>query len=237
MIDRNKRAIFFDFDKTIGFINSHYGIYAKAAQEYGIRISEEQLQKKSLDDAWNNWMTEQGVDHSQYSQNEITYSKIRQKIAAHRLYEAGVESSEEKINLITKRIVDMEYDSKNYQLYSDTVECLDFLKNKGFQLLIVSNHVWQLPKIIFDLKIDLYFSHIVTSARIGFRKPHPKIFTHAIKLSGEIPSNIVFIGDSYSNDAVGSEKVGLNPILIDRENKINPITTPIPIIYSLDELR
>ena len=237
MIDHSKRAIFLDFDKTIGFIKSHYGIYAKAALEYGIEISEEKLQEKPLNNAWSSWMTEQGVDHSQHSQNEIEYSKLRQTIAAHRLYEAGIESSDKKINLITKRIVAMEYDSNNYQLYPDTIECLEFLRNEGFQLLIVSNHVWQLPKIISDLKIGIYFTHIITSARVGFRKPHPKIFTHAIELSGEIPSNIVFIGDSYSNDIIGAKQLGLSPILIDRENKANQTNTPIPVIHSLHELR
>ena len=131
----------------------------------------------------------------------------------------------------------MEYDSNNYQLYPDTIECLEFLRNEGFQLLIVSNHVWQLPKIISDLKIGIYFTHIITSARVGFRKPHPKIFTHAIELSGEIPSNIVFIGDSYSNDIIGAKQLGLSPILIDRENKANQTNTPIPVIHSLHELR
>ena len=115
----------------------------------------------------------------------------------------------------------MEYDSNNYQLYSDTTRCLEFLKKEGFQLLLVSNHVWQLPKIISDLRIDSYFTHIITSARVGFRKPHPQIFTHAVELSGETPSDIAFIGDSYSNDVMGSKQVGLSPILIDRENKVN----------------
>ena len=237
MMYRNKHAIFFDFDKTIGFINSHYGIYTKAALEFGIEVSEKRLHEKPLNNAWNNWMTKQGVDHSQHSNSEIEYSKIRQAIAAHRLHEAGVESSDEKLNLITRRIVEMEYDSNNYQLYSDTTRCLEFLKKEGFQLLLVSNHVWQLPKIISDLKIDSYFTHIITSARVGFRKPHPQIFTHAVELSGETPSDIAFIGDSYSNDVMGSKQVGLSPILIDRENKVNRTNTLIPVIYSLDELR
>ena len=99
---RNKHAIFFDFDKTIGFINSHYGIYAKAALEFGIEVSEKRLHEKPLNNAWNNWMTKQGVDHSQHSNSEIEYSKIRQAIAAHRLHEAGLESSDAILNLITK---------------------------------------------------------------------------------------------------------------------------------------
>tara|TARA_B100000029_G_scaffold440962_1_gene458445 strand:+ start:20972 stop:21685 length:714 start_codon:yes stop_codon:yes gene_type:complete len=237
MIDHNKKAIFFDFDKTLGFIKSHYGIYIKAAQEFGLEISEEKLKAKPLLNAWSNWMTEQGIDHSQHSNNEYAYSKIRQKIATHRLREAGLDTSEQKLNLITKRIVEMEYDPNNYQLYSDTIRCLDYLQSKGFQLLIVSNHIWRLPEIISALKIDSYFSHIITSARIGFRKPHPKIFTHAIELSGEIPVNIIFIGDSYTNDVIGPQQLGLSSILIDREKKRNHANVPTTIIHSLDELR
>ena len=58
-----------------------------------------------------------------------------------------------------------------------------------------------------------------------------------MELSGETPSHIAFIGDSYSNDVMGSKQVGLSPILIDRENKVNRTNTLIPVIYSLDELR
>ena len=54
--------------------------YTKAALEFGIEVSEKRLHEKPLNNAWNNWMTKQGVDHSQHSNSEIEYSKIRQAI-------------------------------------------------------------------------------------------------------------------------------------------------------------
>ena len=45
----------------------------------------------------------------------------------------------------------------------------------------VSNWVWNLPELLHALDLVALFDFIAASARIGFEKPHPRIFQWALE--------------------------------------------------------
>ena len=58
----------------------------------------------------------------------------------------------------------------------------------------------------------------LTSARIGVRKPHPKIFEAAMRARRHRACNeTIYVGDSYKHDVLGARNVGMDAILIDRD--------------------
>jgi len=61
-----------------------------------------------------------------------------------------------------------------------------------------------------------HFSAIVTSARVGYRKPHPKIFEAAMAATNASPREILFIGDTLEADARGAAQAGFQALLVDR---------------------
>lgn len=231
------RTVLFDFDRTLGQAKSHFGIYVRAAKEFDVAVSEAALSAAELDDAWAQWETPEGPDHSAASKDEATFAEVRREIARVRFRAAGVDCDDAVLDRITTRIVDIEGDADEYMLYEDTAPALERLGRSGVQSLIVSNHVWRLPEIIRALGVSSRFEGVLTSARIGVRKPHPKIFEAAMHLAGTGPEETIYVGDSYKHDVLGARRVGMDAILIDRERRTDGAELDVEIIHSLEELR
>ncbi len=59
------------------------------------------------------------------------------------------------------------------------------------------------------------FDVIVDSHLVGFSKPDPAIFRHALGLLGVEPDEAVFVGDSYAHDALAARAAGMRAVLLD----------------------
>jgi putative hydrolase of the HAD superfamily len=96
------------------------------------------------------------------------------------------------------------------------IPALDALVEGGILLAVISNWSWQAPELIHDLELARHFETLVISSRIGFQKPHPGIFEHALQRVGVTPDRAVHVGDSYKADVMGARRVGIDAVLIDR---------------------
>lgn len=229
-------TVLFDFDQTLGKAKSHYGMYVQAANEYNISVTVNDLTQTKLDDAWAKWMTSMGPVHRDASSSETTFAELRREIAADRLRNAGVDCDETTLNHITNRIVELEGSAENYMIYDDTVPAIEELDRRNVQSLIVSNHVWRLPEIVEGLGVSSLFKGVITSARVGVRKPHPAIFQAALQLAGTRADETIFVGDSYTHDIEGAESIKMDSILIDRTNRYQESQADVPIIQLLTDL-
>ena len=59
---------------------------------------------------------------------------------------------------------------------------------------------------------------MVTSSEVGKTKPAPEIFIKALNLAKTSPKKTVHIGDQIESDIYGAKNVGIEAILIDRQN-------------------
>ena len=236
MLPAGTRTVLFDFDRTLGQAKSHFGMYVRAASEYGVEVTESALAEAELDDAWAKWMTPEGPAHPKESRSEAAFAEIRREIAGSRLRAAGVDCDQATLDRVTAAIATLEGEAKNYMLYDDTVPALERLGRAGVQSLIVSNHVWRLPEIIRALGVSARFEGVITSARAGVRKPHPAIFEAALRLAGTSVAKTIYVGDSYKHDVEGARGVGMASILIDREARYAPEEIDVPVITELTEL-
>jgi HAD superfamily hydrolase (TIGR01662 family) len=240
MLPPGTRTILFDFDRTLGRAKSHYGMYVRAVEEQGAAVTETALSQAELDDAWTPWMTPEGPAHPEESRTEAAFAEVRRSIAGDRLRAAGLDCDQQTLDRITTRIADLEGEAENYMLYDDTIPGLEGLARQGIQSLIVSNHVWRLPEIIRELGVSARFEGVITSARVGVRKPHPAIFEAALRLAGTTVEQTIYVGDSYKHDVEGARGVGMASILIDRPNPDgsvrNTAEVDVPVITELTEL-
>lgn len=104
-------------------------------------------------------------------------------------------------------------DPKHFTLYSDTLPTLTYFAEQGWQNVILSNHVPELPDIANALGLGRYVTHCITSAAIGYEKPHPKAFRTARNIAGN-PETVWMVGDSLAADVRGAEAVGIKAILV-----------------------
>jgi putative hydrolase of the HAD superfamily len=241
MLPPGTRTVLFDFDRTLGQYRSHYGIYVRAAAEFGVAITEDALASADLDDAWARWMTPRGPEHREESKSEEAFAEVRKTIAITRFRAAGVDVDEATLTAIAERIVTLEYAPEFFMLYDDTVPALDRLARAGVQSIIVSNHMWRLPEVIRALGVSSRFEGVITSARVGVRKPHPEIFEAALRLAATPVDQTIYVGDSYKHDVEGARGVGMASILIDRPSpdgatRYATAEVDVPVIKNLTEL-
>ncbi len=103
-----------------------------------------------------------------------------------------------------------------FRVFEDVVPALKAMQAAGLRLGVVSNWGWSAPELLQTLELASHFEVLSISARVGYQKPHPAIFEHALDLLEVAADRAVHIGDSVEADVVGARRAGIEPILIDR---------------------
>ncbi len=78
---------------------------------------------------------------------------------------------------------------------------------------MLSNHVPELAELIEGLGLGELVGEVFTSAAIGYEKPHPEIFRHALRVCGS-PGRVWMVGDNPVADVEGAEAVGVPAVLV-----------------------
>jgi putative hydrolase of the HAD superfamily len=102
---------------------------------------------------------------------------------------------------------------ESFVLYDDTIPGLERLARCGWRHIILSNHVPELPSIVEGLGIAKLVERSLSSATIGYEKPHAMAYKAAMRAAGS-PERIWMVGDSIASDVVGAEAMGIPAILV-----------------------
>jgi putative hydrolase of the HAD superfamily len=208
------KAVFFDFQDTLAYFDrGAYKLYVEAAAEHGVTVTEDVL-LMSTEDAWAEYQTPVGPDHSKESEDEESFLEVRVAVHCRRLANAGIEGP--VAEAIGRHIDELEAQPERYALFEDTMPALDRLARAGIASIVVSNHIWRLPEVVRGLGLGSRLGGVLTSARVGYRKPHPEIYAAALRLASCEPAEAIFVGDSPSHDVEGPRRSGMHALLIDR---------------------
>ncbi|WP_100330065.1 HAD family hydrolase [Bacillus xiapuensis] len=124
-------------------------------------------------------------------------------------------------------------------LYEETPDVLNQLQAQGYRLLLLTNGApsLQLEKLTMTPELVPYFEHIVISGNIGFGKPDPIIFKHALRLMDLSPQDVIMVGDNLSTDILGATLTGMDSVWIDHgDGKEVEGAKPTYVIKHLREL-
>lgn len=103
----------------------------------------------------------------------------------------------------------------------DNIEdALKILKKNKLKIGILSNisfSQYALEKRIYDIFPNISFDCIISSAQYGFRKPDKLIFDLSARKLNLQTKDILFIGDNYENDVIGSLDAGMKSIFLSQE--------------------
>ncbi len=105
-------------------------------------------------------------------------------------------------------------DPSTWVVFDDTVAALQLLAEAGWNQVILSNHVPELPQLVSALGLSTYFTAIYTSGITGFEKPHPRAYATALETLGPTPERVVMVGDNYLADFVGPRAAGIEAVLV-----------------------
>ena len=104
-------------------------------------------------------------------------------------------------------------------LIKNSLEILEYLYDK-YKLYIISNGFYdvQLSKMISS-GISKFFTKLFTSDRIGYAKPHARIFEYAIKSENAKKDESLMVGDDFKNDIQGAMNAKIDQVFFNPENK------------------
>ncbi len=93
-------------------------------------------------------------------------------------------------------------------------------------------------RIIQQTGLSPFFTTIIISGRLGYRKPHPYAFHRLVRELGVPASKVLFVGDDYEADFEGAKAAGLQPVLTTyvRESNIPSVYNPTQKEFQLYRL-
>lgn len=227
-----KKAILFDFGGTLDTDGIHWSEKFYEAYKYAqVDISKELLREAFV--------------HSEKVISKIIKPDFDLRMTLFQQIYNQLEFMEEKnilnsnINFLTHRIVDYCY-SAVVENVKTSKKILEFVYN-NYLLGLISNYYGNVKTVLHELDLKKYFSTIVDSAVVGFRKPDKQIFKLAISKLNAQADEAFMIGDSYNNDIVPSKSIGCSTIWINNkgwntENEINDADFIIKTIKELYEI-
>lgn len=122
------------------------------------------------------------------------------------------------------------------KLFPYTIEIIEYLKGKGYQLHLITNgfEEVQLGKLR-NSQIEHFFGEVITSERAMSLKPHKEIFDYAMQQTGAATHNSIMIGDNLDADIKGAMDAGLDTIFVNHIHEKTDLQ-PTYIIHHLKEL-
>jgi FMN phosphatase YigB (HAD superfamily) len=83
------------------------------------------------------------------------------------------------------------------------------------KMVVVSNSDGTVEQLMHESGLLSFFDAVVDSHVVGYAKPDPRIFEHALALSGSDANRTLHVGDMYYADIVGAEAAGIRAVLLD----------------------
>jgi HAD superfamily hydrolase (TIGR01549 family) len=110
-------------------------------------------------------------------------------------------------------------------MFDDAFSTLDWLREHGYHIGSVTNRVLGGDPFRAELRhhglLD-YFEVLSISCDVGYMKPHPSIFEHALDALELTPQEAVMVGDSLRADVGGAQALGMTAVW--RRNRVDEPT-------------
>ncbi len=134
---------------------------------------------------------------------------------------------------------------RHFFLYDDAEPVLRTLAAAGLKIGLISNTQRPLDEFAAHFELGGIFAAAVSSAQLGYLKPHPAIFEAALAAVGVPAASAVMVGDSVKADIEGARQAGMRAVLLRRngaglssplQSGLGPGCEDVPVITSLTEL-
>jgi FMN phosphatase YigB (HAD superfamily) len=97
----------------------------------------------------------------------------------------------------------------------DVRRTLPLLRQAGYILAVISNRDQPFQELLHEHGIGEYFDFSLAAGEVQVWKPDPGLFMHALQRVRLTPAEVIYVGDNYYADVVGSRGAGLTPVLYD----------------------
>lgn len=164
-----------------------------------------------------------GVEHDEHSRSREHYVAWQRErtlamLAASDVHPGEYEAIVEKLHAGTAARV--------LEAYAEVPAVLAELRALGRRVVICSNWDWDLREAVAESGLAHLVDAIVSSAWVGARKPHPRIFAAALAEAGVAADEVLFVGDTWGPDVEGPLAAGFRPLYLRRDGHWPDGTAP-----------
>jgi HAD superfamily hydrolase (TIGR01509 family) len=119
------------------------------------------------------------------------------------------------------------------KLFPGAAELLDSVRSAGLGCVIVSNTYWRggeaMRRDFEALGVAARIDAIISSADMGYRKPHPAMFEAALAAAGVPAAACAMVGNSESKDVLPAKRLGMRVIRVAIEEP-KPATSEADVV-------
>ncbi len=223
------RNIYFDLDNTLWDFETNaeqtlFDLISEQVPEILYRFKEFLEWYHRINDAL--WL--------KYRNGEVAKDVLRTKRFADTFDQMGI-----KVNGLAAKFGDDYIKNSPYktQLFPYAIETLEYLKQKGYRLFLLTNGFAEVQVIkIRESKLEPFFDKMITSEEAGYQKPNVKIFEYALKTVNSRKSESIMIGDDLDSDIRGARNFGMDTVFFNPEGLTHEVQTTYEI-KSLKEIQ
>jgi HAD superfamily hydrolase (TIGR01509 family) len=211
------RAILFDMGGTLDGDGQHWlDRFVSLYHDAGVTLPRETL-RSAFDEAERRANLDQTIAASDFRQMIALYVKWQ-------LAHLGLTNDRLEEQLVAG------FSAPVRQAVSTNVQLLAELRERGFELGVVSNGCGNVENLCADFGYAPFLSVVVDSRRIGVSKPDPAIFVHAAERIGRNPGEIMMVGDSFDRDIRPAKQIGMKTAWLEG---IEPRDCPDPSLVDV----
>ncbi len=135
---------------------------------------------------------------------------------------------------VRNKLVENTQNSANWdQILPGTRGALERIRQQ-YSIAVISNADGRIDAVLRRCGICDCFASITDSGNVGHEKPHPAIFSAALREMKADPAESLYVGDVYSVDYVGARNAGMQAVLFDVAGAYKG--REFPRVESLNEL-
>jgi putative hydrolase of the HAD superfamily len=216
----NKRAVFFDagftlLEPTVSVAD----VYMREARRLGAFVPEAEFRQR-LTEVWADRVRNvKDVDEALVSSDEHERHGWRQ--LTWQLAQPFPQLADNHLAWLAA-LFDHFDSPQAWRPLPGALELLAALRQRGVAVAIVSNWHTVLHTLLAAHGVRNLCACVLTSAEIGFKKPHPRIFLEALRRTGVSAGEAVHVGDSWTEDIQGARAVGIDAIYVQHDTNRSP---------------
>lgn len=203
------RHLFFDLDHTLW----DFDLNAKhSLDDLFIKHQLQSLLQCSFADFFNNYIIHNTALWKSYEEGKTTVDELKWK----RMWRTLLDFKNVDEKLARHLSVEfLEILPTKKALFPETTETLDYLKQKNYQLHLITNgfKLTQHQKLI-NSGLDKYFIEVITSECSNSMKPKKEIFDFALDKTKASINESIMIGDNLNADIKGANNVGMDSVYV-----------------------
>ena len=200
------KAVIFDFYNTLAETTNWGPSWEELVGELGYVLPAGVRERW-----WNDGID--GTEHDEYSISRAHYVAWQQSRVRSMLGECGVPGPVQDV--LIERVREISAHNR-IDAYEEVGHVLRALRARGVALAICSNWDWDLHEAVESAGLTGSVDVVVSSAWVGARKAHPRIYAQTLEQLGVAPEDALFVGDTWACDVDGPRRAGMHAVYLRR---------------------